>query len=526
MATKRGTYWSEREQLNRLTKAIEGMIQVGANITQDQVNAGLAAYIDAHPGFARPSNDELIQLINPLIPPPLPALPPLPAVGPTPQALAAAVAAYLTANPPAPGTPGTPGTNGTTPTEAQLIALINPAVNAAVAAALANSGGGGGTQPPAGTQLIRSHPGVYVLLDTPIRESNKAAAWSQHQSRMTAQANLLGSALDGWKILPMWAALEGNGVGLANDESATDPNRFSSGIAMIQQYVNHAKSLGKRIMISFQTTWFGGVNPSDLSDHFPSYIWKNPSGLYGVRDLANGQSGKTAKIDQTATADKIIEMIQAYGAAFKNEDAVEAIQIEETSVSNNDPTFTQAGLVTQYTRIYAAARAAWPNTILRLCLNYCGSNDMTAGFIAGAGMDSRLAIAGPDTYTNQSQQGHRIFCGTPIIAGHTSSTTNTTWQSSPLVDYRGVLGSFSEIQSPEIDGIKQLETVTNLLNAMFDGYSYGSPAVQARPMKPSHVIITEKSFGAGQQWTTGISAAIAAFDRSRLNQVYPTRWLA
>ena len=339
----------------------------------------------------------------------------------------------------------------------------------AAAETTGTAAGSTGTAAPS-TQGIKYHPGHYAALDGMLRASNRSTLMAEHMRQIEELAN--EPNIVGVQLYVQWSALEGD-----------TPGDYAAGIQMLKSYLAALAPIKKRLMVALIHVQFGGYPPSDLSQFFPSYIWKNPSGQYGATAMRNGI---TARVWQQATMDRVIDQVQAYGKQFDSDPYFEMVALGETSVATDAGVdgFSQENLLAQFKRLYTASRAVWPNTSIRLTANYVGSDAQTVDLIKFCAA-LKCAVGGPDVIPSEDIQANRVFSGG---GGGT--------------DYRGILPFVAEVQSPELGGHEGTWTPAQL----YDHSIKGNASVGINGTHPQYFVWLRNTWsgGAAQQWSTGI----------------------
>jgi hypothetical protein len=351
--------------------------------------------------------------------------------------------------------------------------------------------GDAAADPPAPAEpgaAIKWHPGHYVQLDGVLRADNRASLSATHREQIAELAN--EPTITGVKIFVQWSAAEGDTAG-----------DYAAGKELIQQYVDWVSAIDKQLWISFLHVQFGGYDPSNLEQFFPRYIVTDER--YGTTAMRNGI---VTRVWQQPTMDRIIAQVRSYGETFNSSPWVEALQIDETAVAVADGTddFSTSGVVTQYKRFLSAARAAWPNTGLRLAANYLGSDEQMAELIRHCA-ELDCMVGGPDVIPSEDIQGNRVFTGESPPSG--------------AVDYRGAIPFVAEIQSPELGGHEGTWTPQQLYEHAMEGDS----GAGIRATQPQYFVWYRNTWSGGddQRWIAG-SKGILPFIRSVDGAVHST----
>lgn len=218
---------------------------------------------------------------------------------------------------------------------------------------------------------------------------------------------------------------------------------YSAGFAWFDTLVALCAARGMRVSLQLVYTSFGGTS----ARHLPPYLATEPGGNGGWWTKSPAGSGVQAKIGLTAISDRVIALIEAYGARYNGNPWVEMFQCHETSMAPG-PDETKAGMGAQYVRWNTAMRAAWPNTLTSAHVNFTNSQSYESTFMADC-YAKGMAIGGPDVYP-QTAGIH----GAPIKARTWADETyiGNVWNGSAWVsggvDYRGKLPRMSHFADP------------------------------------------------------------------------------
>jgi hypothetical protein len=248
------------------------------------------------------------------------------------------------------------------------------------------------------------------------------------------------------------------------------------------------------VILSIMPAVFGGYG-SNWADFIPAYLVNQSQ--YGITEFDLNGSGLQARIWQKATSDRLIALTNAYGARYNSHPNFEMFTIGETSVnvSEGKDGYSLGALDEQLTRQMSAARAAFPNTAVRLGANWYGSDGwMIALLKRAAEMD--IAVGGPDVVPRSAVQSNQVFTG--ASAGST--------------DLRGIVPFVAEVQSPSLGGKVGTYTAEQLYLAAMEGVSTrsggatGSGTAVFRAVEPQYFVwyVNTWSGGAEQKWDSGI----------------------
>ena len=247
---------------------------------------------------------------------------------------------------------------------------------------------------------VKWHPGHYAQMrGQPFtwNSGDQALRFAFYDS-ISANANIEGVALEF-----RWARAEGS------------RGDYSAGFAMIDAEIAKLQSLTvpKRLIIRFYEE-FGDVKI------FPSYILNGTGGFGGGSCWADNFYSYNFEYWTPQCMDWYIDMIEAYGARYDDNPAVEAIHIiKETSVSLGGHGFNATNMDTQLRRLCLEGKAAWPRTNVIMTANwhidphknrdligYCASVDVGWGIPDTAGViGDHFSSWGDLTVTGAGQQG-------------------------------------------------------------------------------------------------------------------------
>lgn len=352
---------------------------------------------------------------------------------------------------------------------------------------------------------IRFHPGHYVDYDGILYldgnlQSKKAGALAV----LDEIAN--ESTVQGVQIALTWAVLEGAKAG-----------DYSAGFALVDELVARAKLRNKKLLLSainYQIGYFHA--PGTIS--FPAYLMTSAYGpvqsitssaayrVGGVVAVPGGVESNLGANGQIASAiweapvmDRLIALTQAYGARYKNNPYIEIwsplTNMAFPGVYNNFG-FSSSASSTQVQRMIKAARAAWPNTGLRLWIDYFGT-DANTKTVIDAAVAADWIVGGNDVLPKEDVQADRIFNG---------ETFGT--------DHRGVVPWVSQVAHPELCGKEGTFTPSQLYNHAMQG----NLSAGMRPMRPQYFIWIRNTWncseGGPQRWSTGILPFIRSINGS------------
>jgi hypothetical protein len=341
---------------------------------------------------------------------------------------------------------------------------------------------------------IKWHPGHYVWV-APSLFTSRPETLSQILAFIDSIAN--EPTIKGIQIIGYWGQFEGATAG-----------DYSKGFATVDAILARCAQRGKYLMLSIMPTNFGDF-PSDWTTFFPAYIVNGSA--YGITEFTLNGTGLQARIWQQATSDRLIALTNAYGARYNSHPNFEMLTMGETSVnvSQGVDGYTLATLDTQLRRQMTAARAAFPNTAVRLGANWYGSDSSMVSLLnLAAQLD--FTLGGPDVLPDEVIQANEAFAG--ALAGSS--------------DLRGILPFLAEIQSPELGGKEGTWTSAQLYAAVMrgtatrSGAATGTGSASFRAVQPQYFVWYHNTWsgGAEQQWSTGT----LPFIRSIGGAVYST----
>jgi hypothetical protein len=381
--------------------------------------------------------------------------------------------------------------------------------------------------PSAGASTaIRFRPGHYLWPDGIPVLSNAAVRKAQILSVIGSEV-CPNSQVKGIQMHVAWAILEGTSAG-----------DYSAGFAFVDEVVDRLNACGKLLMLVVHDRWFGGSG-SDKTIFVPAYLFgatygavQSPTPCVGTTQSGyrvggvilssasacnfTGGLAVMPAIWEAPVMDRLIALAQAYGARYNGNASVEMFSPTEEIAVAVPPSlgYSHAALGTQIGRLYAATREAWPNTALRLKMNYYGSTSQHCSLMTTlAGLD--VAIGGPDTLPAEEITTNELF-------------TNRTGL---CADLRGIVPFVSEVQTPQLGGKEGTYTAAQLYTyAMDGGAASGSGAtgegLLSLPVRPQYWvwIQNEWSGGAAQRWSTGLKPyVIATIDGAVSNGTDSTR---
>lgn len=336
------------------------------------------------------------------------------------------------------------------------------------------------TTPVVSGGAIKWHPGHYAFIAPTL--------FTGRQETLDGILSFIDSiaqepTVKGVQVMGYWGEFEG-----------ATPGDYSRGFATLDAILARAAKHKKYVILSIMPAVFGGYG-SDWSAFLPAYLINQSQ--YGITEFDLNGSGLQARIWQKATSDRLIALTNAYGARYNSHPNFEMFTIGETSVnvSEGKDGYSLGALDEQLTRQMSAARAAFPNTAIRLGANWYGSDGwMIALLKRAAEMD--IAVGGPDVVPRSAVQSNQVFTG--ASAGST--------------DLRGIVPFIAEVQSPSLGGKVGTYTAEQLFLAAMEGVSTrsggetGSGTAVFRAVEPQYFVwyVNTWSGGAEQKWDSGI----------------------
>ena len=226
---------------------------------------------------------------------------------------------------------------------------------------------------------------------------------------------------------------------------------YSSGFAYIQAELDKCRAIGKKLIIRFECQYYGSpVAGPTAPSVFPSWVtqgthWQTSTTGAVARWWATS-NGSTAFID------KWIALIQAYGARFDSDPALELILLQgETAlgtVQNETVVTSSSAIQNNYVKLATAAAAAWPTTNVCFGLNFFGTTSTCDGLVKS--MQSAAPTVGfgcADIYPSYDSVASRSGS---LPAPPTAYSILTGSAGSPVVDYRGKIPICYMAESSEL----------------------------------------------------------------------------
>ncbi len=319
---------------------------------------------------------------------------------------------------------------------------------------------------------MKWHPGHYLSATDRAYYGGSPASRQLQSYLATSIAS--EPTIKGVQQMYTWAALE--------------PQQGKYDFSQITSDLKYLRSLPtpKRLIINIVGQEYGGLIASGAkpTSYFPPYLVSSGH----VVDFAYGYM---PTIWDSATADRLIALIQALGAAFDSDPLVEAFIYEgETSVSFNQPPpgYSIGAFIAQYQRWIAAARAAFPTTNVTVMTNWLpnGGNESMLGQIIATASQQRAGFGQPDIE--------------PKVSGDWGQDYVTGANGMP--SYKGKVPLMFQVQYP---GAVHYGTVQEL-------YNYGVSTLGA-----THIIwqyTASGEYASALTWSSGVLPVIRSMNGS------------
>ncbi len=314
---------------------------------------------------------------------------------------------------------------------------------------------------------IKFHPGHYVFLDGHNLSDGTVAKHLAAIDRLADEPSVRGV-----QLISMWAYLEG-----------PTPGDYSRGFAMLDQYLAHLKKINKQLILGIQERGFGSGVPSQdaLMKRFPAYLAspKYDGGWAVTAGQPHAAGGLVAicRVWDPAVMDRLIALTAALGARYNSNPNFEMIELGETAISGADKFgYTADRYGEQLKRWGAAARAAFPNTAVRLYANFFGSDAQMKDLMATFVDRVKSTVGPPDVVPGSNAQANKIFAG-----------------GSGSRDFRGVVPYVAEVQMIGVSYGKK-----------FNPSDFYESVENTLP--PSYFLWYQNTYAGTpqQQWATGI----------------------
>jgi len=362
-------------------------------------------------------------------------------------------------------------------------------------------------------------PGVYGWSGA-LRHANCGTASCHHDKEINFQnATCAEANIRGWMIRmypqSMW--------------NADDTPNF----AIWDEYIDHARACGKKIIAGMQPVAFGATGACTL--YFTPKIC-NVAG-YGITVTGTGAEQKTfMRVWQANTVDEQIRWWTAFGQRYNDEPVIEGIEptLESAiNVGNGVDGFSYGSLTTQFVRLFQGIKPAWANTVLRFHANYM---DTAANIVTvyTACRSLGCSFGGPDVLPREPIQSNQVQrgCTQPKVLDVSVGCPNY----SGTTDLDGYTPNWAEVQSPELGGKEGTWTPLQLWRTALGldgsdnyigtynpagctnssavaGCGWGYPA---KAVNPTHFIwyYNQTTGNASTQWGNGSTQGILWFIRS------------
>jgi hypothetical protein len=343
----------------------------------------------------------------------------------------------------------------------------------------------GSTTAPAATgSPIKFQPGWYGLYNTTcargVAACTSSALVSTVQTEICANSDLVGMELVG---SPGFLIPDTANVGNYTGDS-------SQGFTVIDAVVNALNSCNKFLILQAQYGWFG--NFGAVSSYMPSFTYPasgcslynctggtGTSTDYGVvNNNQPSQTGFMAKIWQSDWRALAVAAVTAYCNRYDSSAAFYALGVlyDNTSLPLVSPFptgYTEAGFNTQYDAYLDGARSACASTNIQARLDYADPNPAQTSTHLAKLLSMHGVVANNDlwiSYAGGATNGQKVYTG---AAGSPS-----------VIDYRGVVRYFEQVESPDMCGARQQATPAQIFDVMQNGNANN------RARWPSHIVIS------------------------------------
>jgi hypothetical protein len=339
-----------------------------------------------------------------------------------------------------------------------------------------------GTQPVGNAMKFR--PGVYMWSSLQsYRPLTDPVILAHHKARLDAIAS--NQYIKGIQLNIEWSGWEGDVKG-----NFTSPARTGhlSVFDAWTQLLDYAASKHKCVMVSLTPLHFGNYGAKNYM--FPAYLYNSagtgttydiygtprqedgfgPGGIYGLTPLVgpvdlpgggsgNGFRGITAKIWQDATVNALNDVMTWFGGTFDSHQALEIVGYSESALNvipgYNDDGYSNEELRRQVYRMYTHARACFPTTLLRSCVNDFGYDTPHMTDLMAFCYANQIIPGGPSVRRDDVTQADKVFVGKDEFGNQS------------YINYIGLMPWCPEVQDPE----EALWIATELRNASISGYT-------------------------------------------------------
>lgn len=337
-------------------------------------------------------------------------------------------------------------------------------------------------------KAVKWHPGTYVWFAPAFANDIPG-----HRLDLTPQRDELLAFIDsicreasikGIQAVAVMRALEGD-----------TPGDYKAGFATVDAILARLAPCNKRLMLSVQTVWFSYVHsPYDV---YPAYIINTPSLGYSRGDPADIIAMRTW---QQASMDRVIALVQAYGARYNGNPNVEMITFDETSRQIKTDGFSPENLLAQYKRLVTATRAAWPNTAIRVSANDMGALSNLADLMQHC-KTYYCSVGGPDIWPGDITDANAVFVGKNKMGYPGIGIPGNG--ADIYEDLRDKLPWTAEAQWQSYNGRWSMQQLWNTPNIGYDPEDgdFHMPSMKTRYMVWYANFVNGN---AGTQWSTGI----------------------
>jgi hypothetical protein len=300
---------------------------------------------------------------------------------------------------------------------------------------------------------IRSAWGHYLWIDTGSGGGGQAGEIAQ----ITALAS--DTFMAGAKYSPDLADLEG----------ATQGD-YAAGEVKFDAYRNAAASSNKKLDVEIKFSYYGG-SPTSASGKFPAYMATIQGGSpgYSLWDGVNPPSPSGSLVAvlnlwNAAVMDAYIAATVHYLTRHKDDETIGEWIFGETAIANLPGSgYSTANYIIQIKRWIDAARAAAPNTLIRVMTNYLDTSAQMQDLIAYC-YSKRITVGGPDNYS-------RTYDSNPIYTGTVGG-----------IDYRNLIPFSSESQYPASSSGGPSATSSQIFQHQFNGSLAGGGSTMPRKL--------------------------------------------
>lgn len=233
-----------------------------------------------------------------------------------------------------------------------------------------------------GTSLISWNPGHYAFPDHHMYPSKYELIEADINSLVTPVDKR--SKIVGVRLLGTWGMFE--------------PSPGTYDFSKLDYFISYAKARNLRVILSLNVRRYGGTLPSTPQADYraaqlPDYLFTNGWAGLNTDDLG----GYSARLDIADCMTAYIALITAIGERYYNEPYFEMFETGETSAAfAPGQGFSQSNWNTQWRRLPAALRAAFPNKPSVIDCNYHSSVSET-NLLVDECITNGTGVGGPDT---------------------------------------------------------------------------------------------------------------------------------